>query len=132
MDVGKENKVTSYKLSERLHELGFDYEHNTGWWIAEAWSESEEGDGKTQVYKAYDCHDLLMWLHKFQWCVYPNKQTYLIGRNTFGVIVKSTPMEESDFWDGNLFRDQPQDALAKAIITILSKERKFKDKKEGN
>ena len=103
-----ENKVTSYETSKRLHELGFDSESHCGWWDMEGdFSMSEDVPGwypEPQI-KAYDCHDLLMWLTEN-------------NPFAFELYIKDEIIGDY-FLNVNLDANQTHEALAKAVIKIL-------------
>lgn len=55
-------KVTNYEISKRLHDLGFKCQSHCGWWNSSSFWCSMYDAGKDEIYKAYDCWDLLTWL----------------------------------------------------------------------
>lgn len=112
-----ENKITSYTLSKRLDELGFDCESHTGLWreyVNYHLPEYVSNYGETEIdfskgydrsIKAYDCHDLLMWLRVNK----PLCSLY-IGTETFNIQFADSFKPDSD---------HPQEALAQAVLKIL-------------
>lgn len=111
------NKVTSYELSKRLDELGFDCNSHTGWWgldvatpdIIEWFESSYYVHGRC---KAYDCHDLLMWLS-------PNTNLDLCNvLDPFnGDLWESRINPSGD--EPNSYHEKPQESLGLSIVKIL-------------
>lgn len=117
-----ENKVTSFEISKRLLELGFECQSHCGWWIQVLKDNSTEliwvyalrytcddgGDIPNKV-PAYDCHDLL--------CSEILKEILSNGLAFIG------NMFMVQYWDKNgksIGIDfEPQNALGLAIIEIL-------------
>lgn len=113
-------KVTSYEISKRLSELGFDSESHTGWWlpplVTDAYKQSrplwanrqyefmdyKDASGNVnKAVKAYDTWDLLMWLQDNK----PTQNLY-IGLEEFSFMMCKRA-------------DQPQNALGLAVIKLL-------------
>ncbi len=126
-------KVTSYKLSKQLAELGFDNKNYTGWWVEILGSYSppesiaEEGfieEIKWQkrkprkdrgdienYYKAYDCRDLFFWLAQCKFASFQPGFSLRVYRDLSNNYFEVLEYQAECF--------QPQNALAKAIIEIL-------------
>ena len=126
-----QNKVTNYELSKRLDELGFECESHCG-----LWSDDKQYFDLLQVppylkdknislkeltrltehkhrlqpgvsIKAYDCWDLLMWLNQNGY------ETSLESWTDFHVEAPGAIFTQAE---------EPQSALALAIIKILEEE----------
>jgi hypothetical protein len=115
-------KYTSYEISKRLHELGFDSNSHCGWWMLSTyehqifWTNEKFSGDKC---KAYDCYDLI--LYSRQKGTYGNQIINLEPRGFGGKTWVNVAY-------GDKYREycedlEPQNALAQAIIKIL-KERK--------
>lgn len=113
-----QNKVTSYSISQRLAELGFEAESHNGWWRGlvfnyqtqlQKWEYCrDEPTEYTQLVKAYDCHDLLMWFKT-------NHTPTWITVFSFGLRIdlsEAVAVEPTD---------EPTNALGLAVIKILEK-----------
>ena len=117
-------KVTSYEISKRLYELGFDCESHSEWWGSTDIVTTFDDNGIplddvklcdvrfgawTLHYKAYDCWDLLMWLQ--------GKNEFKLHADT-GTIwtVESHFLKEPISFS---FEEEVQNALGKAVIEIL-------------
>jgi hypothetical protein len=156
-----EHKVTSYKLSHKLHEFGFKNKSHTGWWVQEC---NKPGEGlifywrneydevffqgqlippeelAPGLIKAYDCHDLLnhlkdkRWtrgIHNFYNSRIPEFDDEEYWTLTFDFCNVSSPLRFSNRW---LYINQKtfQDALASLIVLILENDKTLKELKENN
>jgi len=119
-------KVTSFELSKRLHELGFDCESHTGWWLEDSiyyegtfyqelrpTSEQTE-DYKFIPYKAYDCWDLLMWLQCNNKKI-PGHYQLWIHESVFEVVEEGCGYREQVGKESA----SPVNCLALAVVKIL-------------
>lgn len=115
-------KVTSYELSKKLSELGFDSQTHCGWWWLYEDGDIELGDKEypeyakvkyIASYKAYDCHDLLTWLSNYSWKTDTDYKLLLLSCESNYFIER----EGIDYLSGD--QDEPQNALASAIVKIL-------------
>lgn len=119
-DEEMKDKVTSYEISKRLDELGFECESHCGWWsYSEEYLPHEEEKGfiidKCSP-KAYDCWDLLMWLKENS-----------IFSDADVIDLLYCVKEDNDFYAHHFngmkkdvaISSQPQDALGLAVIKIL-------------
>jgi len=124
------NKVTSWELSKRLDDLGFECEGHTGLWreyVNYHLPEYVSNYGETEIdfskgydrsIKAYDCHDLLTWLN--------------YGKNPDVMGFKLYDSEDIDneevFFSVELYKEkyfrayQPQEALGLAVVKILEEQ----------
>ena len=102
-----QEKMVDYTLCKRLDELRFECETHTGWYNAYTrhWHEIKKSIPVYLQIKAYDCWDLLMWLmcNQNDWRLWGAAQDYHFVANSQG-------------------DDQPQNALAKAVIKILEEQ----------
>lgn len=114
-------KVTSYEISKKLHELGFESESHYGWWYKEygcakvddkyqiCWYPYDDLNEEQVECKAYDCWDLLRWLYNNE----PINQVRAL-------IIAHKFWYKNEFLDTNDYDDdQPQNALGLAVIKIL-------------
>lgn len=131
-----EQKVTSFELSQRLSELNFQSNSHCGWWDIKVnigcyiapngdiykdnkligWRSSffdrfDYEDKK--IIKSYDCHDLLMWLNKRSHAYYSELSIHGDRHHRLFNCPGCSDTNRSD---------QPQNALALAIIKILEKD----------
>jgi hypothetical protein len=133
------NKVTSYEISKRLDELGFECDSHCGWWnyygegFAPEWTESlylvdTSADPSNLLafpehtaWKAYDCFDLLMWLrdnmeNKYQGAhSYIHKVFWIHHDSVGGFAIVDTPIDGYPWGRA----DEPQNALGLAVIKTL-------------
>ena len=106
-----EDKVCSYELAKQLHDLKFECKSHCGWWEIYPFGEANWRDREEIIVfhkiKAYDCHDLLMWLR--------DRKTYK-GMESLNINIT-----DFDFSPYEALTEsyQPQEALAKAVIEIL-------------
>ena len=138
-------KVTSFEISEKLHELGFESKTHCGWWFDGQQAVVKGGLQYREQYtpihcldscpdalkytrnlerdcniKAYDCWDLLMWLQKNQVDL-----TQIYVNKTFEVETGCFNTCSDEFGDVETEDNQPQNALGLAVIKIL--EEKYGD-----
>lgn len=120
----KQDKATSYEISERLDELGFECESHCGWWANIAgkpidyscypWEfvlQLPPEQLIIQKIKAYDCWDLLMWL---------NEQPQLEIEDDIDMQIRPTFMIYWDDFGKNAEESKnPLNALGLAVIKIL-------------
>ncbi len=155
-----ENKITNYEISKKLRDLGFKSESHCGWWHEGNYYQKGEVLYKTykpdgtrfpefyniklftneldfivvetdNTIKAYDCHDLLMWLQKNVWHKSPHLPSYLVIQNTF-IAFSDEAYSDAKFWKAteDTASDNPANALALAIIQRLELTTPM-NKKEG-
>ena len=129
-----EEKVTSYELSKKLHDLKFECKTHCRWWVEFRNANTQEiewrycdyviaGDGVNNPtgirIKAYDCWDLLMWLQRNYQVDKKNKKIWWyqveIGSPDFDVLKTNGLLQIGLFTQNK----EPQNAFAKAIIEIL-------------
>jgi hypothetical protein len=117
-----EQKVTSYELSKKLSECGFESETHTGFYNAytKQYSETSRGIPKYLRIKAYDTWDLLMWF--VRWKV-AQGIAHRINLGIYRPGFQTLPFE-LDYFNFSEVGNEPQDALAMAIIKILEEEKK--------
>lgn len=128
------NKCTSYETSKRLLELGFKSETHCGWWQVDKEITGEEvlmsakffldyekiqlfferNQVTSNIYKAYDCHDLLMWLKKRT-----TGKLFLNKNFNFDADFMFFKEKYQRHYLSESNDEQPQEALAKAVIKIL-------------
>lgn len=123
-------KVTSYDISKKLHDLGFECESHCGWWTdcnkgvryhgpkQIFYTESSLGGPDRIPVKAYDCHDLLMWLKSND-----DEPVLRFLDEEYGfegevTLQKGRFLQQSDIW-GYGRDQQPQNALGLSVIKIL-------------
>ena len=138
-------KVTSFEISKKLHELGFESDSHCGWWLErprnsitgnqmspvyfenwqyEEWIDMPEGvyssgyqakEGYT-LFKAYDCWDLFIFLKNHE-----IKEDLDLD---FDFYFSMRLSKFRAWWDyssnrENIDDSQPQNALGLAVIKIL-------------
>lgn len=126
-------KVTSYTISKRLHELGFDGESHCGWIVSYLSNDkrftyekhfTNEKELKefmekvlyiAQPVKAYDCWDFLMWLAKETNIEIKNVLCPFDGH-------KFEAETNPSFQETHCCKE-PQNALGLAVIKILEERR---------
>ena len=116
------SKATSYELSKKLHEAGFECESHCGIYnngIYENSSPTELDDILyknlgVEIIKAYDCWDLLMWLSENVDDI-PGHYQLWIWNNSFETIESSSSYKEQV----GKHQKQPQNTLALAILNKI-------------
>ena len=130
-------KVTSYEISKRLHELGFECESHCGWWGRYRYYKGVEYNERfpevrsreNPGIKAYDCWDLLMWLRKRRqqlpvfYSLHDNIYRHDLEEEHFSVAEKYI---EKEYSTGGASAAEPQNALGKAVIKILEEQNEKK------
>ena len=125
-----QNKVTSYEISKRLAELGYNGDSHCGWWVycraLEEWThiplydkdrcQDQLLDIDYIAVKSYDCWDLLMWLSDYKTL---KKIAHRVFLGIFQTGKFQTERFELDFWNWSVTNNQPQNALGLAVIKIL-------------
>jgi hypothetical protein len=119
-------KVTSYEISKRLDELNFQSDSHNGWWLDGGYQAHLRGVVPIpleEIIKAYDCWDLLMWLQQYKRMRgEPIKSgEFLAGLDVYGDHFEWG--EWSDTLAVSTEANQPQNALALAIIKILEEKK---------
>lgn len=130
-------KVTSFEISKRLDELGFECESHCGWWmypknesINKAWNfhhyvsdqiykecklDPHSADIEHWEYKAYDCWDLLMWLRQLRKGYDYEMLELEVDAKGFEFFKLQSHYETKEW----ISHEEPQNALGLAVIKIL-------------
>jgi len=125
-----ENKVTSYETSTKLARLGFESKNFSGAWLydpdnPQLFNYQDTNflilrrleETECEISKAYDCHDLFMWLSDLDSKLGPKWLSTNYSNKVFLLC---------EDYDVTLGKDAaPQEALAKGVIKILEEKERY-------